>query len=210
MKLICVIGDIVRSRGIPDRPRFQARLQKTLNAVNRRRRKALVSPCTITLGDEFQAVYRSGDTLFDDFWLIRHDLYPVRIRFSLGIGELSTPVNRQRAIGMDGPAFHAARAALTELKESEAMFRVAVPNAIVPPWINLALDLVSLASGDWKKSRLAIFGRLLEDQEVKVIASAVGLTNAAVYKSIKSGGLRTMKSLLGEINAWIGSELNDK
>lgn len=208
MKLICVIGDVVRSRSVGDRPRLQAQLQRTLGGVNRKRRKLLVSPCTITLGDEFQAVYRDAGSLFNDFWTIMHDVYPVAVRFSVGIGTLSTPVNRKRAIGMDGPAFHAARAGLTELKRSRFAFRITEPDATVPPWINSSLDLISHVSGNWKKSRLSVFRGLLEEREARVIAEEVGLTSAAVYKNIKNGALRTTKSLLDEITGWVNSRRN--
>lgn len=210
MKLICVIGDVVQSRKVSERSGLQKQLQATLGRINRKRRKTLVSPCTITLGDEFQAVYRDASSLFSDFLVLLHDVYPVRVRFSVGIGELSTPVNRKHAIGMDGPAFHAARAGLSELKRPNLMFRITEAGAIAPPWINLALDLISHESGGWKASRLYVFHKLLEGQEPTAIAREIAVTNAAVYKNIKSGSLWTVKSMLHEIAEWANARCRVK
>lgn len=205
MRYLCVIGDVVQSRAVPERSRLQGQLQASLGRINRARRNVLLSPCTITLGDEFQAVYRDAGTLFNDFAVLMRDVYPVRVRFSVGIGELSTRVNRQRAIGMDGPAFHAARAGLIELKHSRSIFRITEAHAEVPPWVNLALDLISHESRSWKKTRLSVFHALLEGLEAKVTAREVELTAAAVYKNINSGALWTVKALLLEISKWVGA-----
>lgn len=203
MKHVCVIGDVVQSRGVPERSHLQAQLQRSLGRINRARRDQLVSPCTITLGDEFQAIYRDATTLFSDFALVMRDVHPVRVRFSVGIGGLSTPVNRQRAIGMDGPAFHAARAGLSELKHSRSIFRITEANGEVPPWVNLALDLISHETRGWKKTRQSVFHALLERLEVRAIAREVDLTAAAVYKNINSGALWTLQGLLQEVSRWI-------
>ena len=51
-----IIGDIIGSKALADRAGVQAKLQETLTQVNGRYEKALASDCTITLGDEFQAL----------------------------------------------------------------------------------------------------------------------------------------------------------
>jgi len=208
MRHICVIGDVVQSRGVQERSRLQAQLQSSLGRINRVRRKSLLSPCTITLGDEFQAVYRDANSLFSDFAMLMRDVYPVRVRFSVGIGELSTRVNRQRAIGMDGPAFHAARAGLSEIKASHFIFRVADAHAGIPPWVNLALDLISHESRGWKRTRLSVFHALLEGLDAKAIARENRVTSAAVYKNIKSGALWTVQAMLQEISRWVNARRN--
>ena len=62
MNVVALIADIVDSRAIPERARFQRSLKTTLAAVNKRSRRSLLSPVTLTLGDEFQAVYPALDS----------------------------------------------------------------------------------------------------------------------------------------------------
>lgn len=200
MKHICVIGDVVQSRSIRDRAGLQKQLQKSLSAMNRRRRRELASPWTITLGDEFQAVYRESGSLFSDSFGLLHDVYPIRVRFSVGIDVLTTSLNRKTAIGMDGPAFYAARAALEDLKRSHSLFRIG--GDATPRWINLVLDLISHESSSWRKNRLLVFTKLMDGSDVKAIAGDIQVTTAAVYKNIGSGALLTMRALLEEIAEW--------
>jgi hypothetical protein len=55
--VVAVIADIVESREIPDRAHFQRRLKQVLDEPNSRAVDSLLSPFTLRVGDEFQAVY---------------------------------------------------------------------------------------------------------------------------------------------------------
>jgi len=123
MKYLVVIGDVVASRDLPVRAQFQRRLKQALQALNGRR-KALASAYTLTLGDEFQAVYRDAGTAFADVFALQAELAPVQARFALAVGEIVTPINPAQAIGMDGPAFHRARALLETLKAKRRLLGV--------------------------------------------------------------------------------------
>src|SRR6266498_2562651 len=115
VQVIAVIGDLVASRNIPQRAAFQRKITRVL-AKTTEKASGLASPYTLTLGDEFQAVYRRGDSLIADVMGIMAEIHPVRARFALGVGELTTRINPAQALGMDGPVFHQARAALSNLK----------------------------------------------------------------------------------------------
>ncbi len=67
-----------------------------------------MSPFTITLGDEFQAVYGGFEAVLGDTVEIIAEVYPHRLRMALGHGPLSTDLNPTAALGMDGPCFAAA------------------------------------------------------------------------------------------------------
>src|SRR5438552_5075102 len=92
MQVIAVIGDIVASKKLAQRNVFQRRLGKALDQTSGTARH-LASPYTITLGDEFQAVYRKADRLFADAFDIMAEIHPVRIRIAFGIGGLTTRIN---------------------------------------------------------------------------------------------------------------------
>ena len=115
MQAIVVIGDIIGSSRIKGRRAFQENFSREIELLNRGRQFA--SPYTVTLGDEFQAVYRDATTLFNDLFTLIAGLLPQRIRLSIGVGHLTTKFNRHQAIGMDGPAFHVAREGIDLLRE---------------------------------------------------------------------------------------------
>lgn len=59
---LCMIGDLIDSKKISDRGRFQHRLQATIERINQAGNS--VSPWTLTLVDEFQAVYEEALPVF--------------------------------------------------------------------------------------------------------------------------------------------------
>ena len=61
--MIAVIGDIVKSKSIVNRGEVQEQLKTVLNDINQKFADHLASKFTLTLGDEFQAVFRTGDHL---------------------------------------------------------------------------------------------------------------------------------------------------
>ena len=209
MKVVCVIADIVESRAIENRRVFQRGLERMLQKLNTGC-EHLLSPYTVTLGDEFQAVYKSADCLFRDFSYIQQALYPRRARFSVGIGDLVTPINPRRAIGMDGPAFHQARDGINEIKGTSLRFHVGFQNPDQATWINPVLDLISHLETNWTRNRFHILHRLLIGRDAKTIAKELKLTPAAVYKNIHAGALNTVVRLHTEVCGAINAGVKEK
>jgi hypothetical protein len=117
---------------------------------------SILSPYTITLGDECQAVLSGPKGLFHDIITIRMGIYPHRMRFSVGMGAVATRINRTAAIGMDGEAFYNARDGLEALKKIGGTFAVSglrLPHAGL---IAESLKLVSWLSADWERNRLGV------------------------------------------------------
>ncbi len=199
MKLIALIADIVKSREIKDRDKFQKNFENQLKRINKESRN-LLSPYTLTLGDEFQAVYGKADTLFDDIWKIRMGLYPQKARFALGIGTLNTPVNPKRAIGMDGPAFHHAHAGIVELKKISHLIKIVGEGIPHLNLLNNSLYLISQSSIGWSENRFQILNRLLKGWAPKKIANDLDISTVAVYKNIKAGSLDVIIDLQREIS----------
>jgi hypothetical protein len=199
MKVIVVIADIVLSKKINDRHVFQQHLEKTVGALSAGH-PDLLSPYTVTLGDEFQAVYERAGRVFRDYFMLQKTLHPHRIRFVIGVGELTTPLNPRMSIGMDGPVFHLARQGMGELKQSGSLLRVMMAGVDEAGWINPALDLLSHTTDGWHLNRLEVLQRLLDGEDPKTIAQAMELTPAAIYKNIQAGALNTILTLCGEVS----------
>jgi len=187
---VAVIGDIVASRQIPDRWRFQEDLKRGLKALSARA-PALVSPWTITLGDEFQAVFAGAEGLMSSLWGVQRILQPQRARLSLGIGHIDTAINPDAALGMDGPAFHRARRGMLRLKDDERrLFAVHADDeapARVEDVLNLAAEVVY---GGRSGSRLELLAELLQGRSPQDIAGADASELRRIQKLRQRGGLR--------------------
>ncbi len=195
MRYIAVIADVVASRNITDRAHVQEQLVEVLSLLNGANPQ-LVSPYTVTLGDEFQAVLSGADELFYDAIAILGALHPHRVRFAYGVGDIITPLNTKQAIGMDGPAFHLARDGIEALKETGALFSVC--GSMDKVWaslVNAALAFVSHRASDWPKSRYQVLAGLHKGRSVRDLADSLDLTTQAVYKTIDRGALGPLISM---------------
>jgi hypothetical protein len=204
MKRIVLIADIVSSREIKDRDRIQKKLKVTLQGINQTSH-SMLSPMTITLGDEFQCVYSNADEIFKHIWKILYASYPEKIRFSFGIGKITTGINRSQAIGMDGPAFYEAREGLEWLKQHDYFFNITSSNdSEMVSFTRNALFLVSHNIEGWNRNRIRIMNLLTEGTQVRSIVKMLGISEQAVYKNIRSGGLEVIldltKNIAGALN----------
>jgi Mor family transcriptional regulator len=165
----------------------------------------LLSPYTITLGDEFQAVYAKADHLFSDLVSILLALYPEQVRFSIGIGTIDTPINKQQAIGMDGPAFYLARKGIEQLKASGYLFIVNGLPDKQQDIVNNSLFLVSHHLGKWKQSRLSVFQLLQQGLSVSDMTKKLKLSDKAIYKTIDQGELKIVHQLFLDVEKVINA-----
>lgn len=209
MQVIAVIGDLVASREVPRREAFQRRLAGVLAGVGRTARR-LASPYTITLGDEFQAVYRGADTLFADLAAILAEIHPVRARFAVGVGALTTRLNPRQALGMDGPVFHQARAALTALKDEGGLLRIAGPRPADWALANHALDLLSHHVAGWRANRLQVLAALLRGRTVREMEAAMPISRVAVYKNIRAAALDDIAGICHELTRALDRALREQ
>lgn len=200
--ILVLIGDLVRSRELePEQRRsVQQILEKTLSDISRQSTE-LLTPHTITLGDEFQAVYKKADDLLSDSWAVMNALHPVKVRFSFGIGTITTDLNREQAIGMDGPAFHAAREGMDELKSSGSYYQFTSKMSereMEDPaltLINESLFLISRQMESWKRTRFSILHKLEKNRSIKEIAQQLDISETAVYKNRQNGSLDIILSM---------------
>lgn len=199
-KYIVVIGDIISSRKVEKRNDLQNKLLEVFNDLNTSQvENHLVSPYTITLGDEFQAVYEKADDLFLNSISILEKAFPWKIRFSWGIGEISTPINREQSIGMDGIAFYLAREGIEKLKQQRGNYKFNVNGLQDPELENLYNNFLFIYSNlldGWHRNRYVILRSTMAGKAVKAIARELNLTETAVYKNIYDGSIREMMAVL--------------
>lgn len=211
-KSVVVIGDLESSRTLNDKQRakVQKTLKKTLESINQAN-EALLSHYTITLGDEFQAVYQKIDEFLQHSWRIMATLHPVHVRFSIGIGSISTPINKEQSIGMDGPAFYAARDGIDQLKKNGFLYQIQSDDQPANPAlfdaINASLHLISRQMRKWNQRRFSILYMLDQGMSIKNIAKQLDVSESAVYKNREEGSLDVILNLKKSLVTLINQEL---
>jgi hypothetical protein len=187
MNYIALIGDIRQSKGLAERQQIQQRLRETCDELNQRSDElGLVSPFTITLGDEFQALFGHAAGLWRCIFRIESLLRPVRLRYGVGVGAIDTEINRASAIGMDGPAFHRAREAVDSLRQDGGSYRAGAGRGA-------AAGTPCARPGLAPSRRLARQSRGYSASAAQIgvaqMAGALDISEQAVYKNIRKGRL---------------------
>jgi hypothetical protein len=152
---VAFIADIIASRALTARARatLQGDVRATARDFNTRYRKQLAARFAVTLGDELQGLFTSAAPV----WEASHEL---RLRFptvewvvACGRGALTTPLGPGvTAPELDGPCFHAARAALEGAKQSGLVLAL---EGFAPPITACAAYYSALYRG-WTKRQRAV------------------------------------------------------
>ncbi|WP_319561158.1 SatD family protein [Marispirochaeta sp.] len=196
-KVFALIADIVDSRSMENRSVLQRHLKNTLMTLSESSPDSYLSPLTLTLGDEFQAVYADFSVVLTDMLDILALLAPYKLRIAVAYGALSTDINPRAALEMDGPAFNLARDCMETLKKQHTTsIRLEGLAADRLALINTCLTLAGNALSDWKPATFRIACGLKEGNSVQEIAEKLGVTPRAVNKNIATNHIRDILTSL--------------
>lgn len=202
---VAVIGDIVCSRTLRDRGEVQQKLWGVLQAVNERYEEDIASDFMITLGDEFQGLLKRGAITMDIVEEIEDRMYPVSIRFAIGVGEITTDIDRRLPLGADGPAYHNARRVMNELKSAEKkpkspgaykMMASQGDNGGTDLLLNSILMLCSVIKRDWSPRQREIISAYRACGDQSRAADSLGITQSSVHKGLTNANYYSYQSAL--------------
>lgn len=201
MEYIAIIGDIVDSKKIEYRGNVQEKLFDTLNQINEIYQREISARFVITLGDEFQGLLYGSGHLLDIVKYIQQEMYPVKIRFGIGIGEISTVVFHNAAIGADGPAYYAARAMIEDLRKQERKMKKQAPDIQISAYyhknleiaqINMILAMIKIIENGWSdKQRYTIWDMERHGGSQEACAMRMGATQSTVARRLADGNYIT-------------------
>lgn len=183
-----VMGDLVSSERSPSVPDLHRVFNEVIDQVNEDDQRKLVSPLTITLGDEFQGICAN---LSDGLALLRKLragmlLKLLECRFVLGVISLETPINNDRAWNMMGPGLAASRKRLADKRDGNA-YRFVLPDQ---PTVQILMDGVGAAvtdiESDWTDRQRQVI-LLSERKAVGDLVTQLGMSTATYYKIRRAG-----------------------
>ena len=206
---IAIIGDIKNSKKIINRKEVQDKLKKALDEVNTQYSSDISSNFTITLGDEFQGLLNKGENVMNIILKLEKVMYPVIIRFGIGIGEITTDINREISIGADGSAYYKARDAINYLKEVEKKRKAVVSdyrieidwkNKIGTDLLNTVLSLATAIKYSWTDRERMVIWDMIENRDSQTnTAMRLNISQPAVQKFLSGGKYYSYQSALDTI-----------
>jgi hypothetical protein len=188
-----VIGDVVGSRRASDRPALHRRVATGLRQVA----DGAIDPPSFTVGDEFQGSYPTLGAAIDAALTVRLLLVPeIDVRFGIGWGAVIV-LDAEAGI-QDGPAWWAARDAITHTAEAQRQpgftlvrttFRADDDTRTDVAAVNAALICRDQLLGSLDERSLRIVRGLLTGRTKKELAAAEGISASAVSQRASRDGL---------------------
>lgn len=191
------MADVVGSSRQPGQA-LASQLQQLVAALNTQFAADVLSPLTVTLGDEFQGVVASKAAgmrmlLAADAWLLAHRA-AFKLRYVLWLGTIDTPINTTIAHGMLGEGLTEARQRLQALKdEKDKRFYVGhrQPDTV----LNELLFLHHSITSQWKPKDYPLITALLQTGDYKAAARQLGKDSSLVWRRQKSLQLPQLKAV---------------
>lgn len=126
-----LMGDVIGSSDYNAR-QLRQEFMGLVSSCNEQLDYGIISPYTVTLGDEFQGVATSLRTTIEAIFHMEESVLggglPFKIRYAAVHGEIDTPVNRQKAHTMMGDGLTQAREILTDKRRGKPRFRFNLSN----------------------------------------------------------------------------------
>lgn len=184
------MADIVSS-GSLDPTRAMASFKKLVQTTNKKHKSELLSPLTITLGDEFQGIVCDLSAALSVMVSLEEEIISLnpgfRLRYSLNYGEIGTPINPKIAHEMLGEGLTAARKKLNELKNSKSRFSIALVNKKKTQIFENAFTIYQQIVDRWKpENDYEIAAELIESRDYKIVAKKLGRNRSLIWKRQKN------------------------
>ncbi|HTH56465.1 MAG TPA: SatD family protein [Cyclobacteriaceae bacterium] len=179
------MADIVESSKM-QADQLMTDFKKVVESTNEKHKKSILSPLTITLGDEFQGVITGTEAALQIIFNLEEELLkltvPFKMRYVLVEGRIDTPLNKKNAHGMLGPGLTEARSILTSMKSGKNRFAVKLKDTRTSEKIMLALHVLQGISDQWTPPQKKIAHSFLQLGDYKKVASKLKKDASAIWR----------------------------
>jgi SatD family (SatD) len=196
---IILMADIIDSSNFDQRQLMQD-FTGVVNDININNKEKLLSPLTITLGDEFQGVITGLKEAIAIIFKIEETIINAgktfKLRYIVVEGAIETPINKEIAYGMMGDGLTRGRKYIENLKKSEYRFYFNLKdNEKQTALNNLFIALQSIID-DWNPERdYYLVSSFLIYKDYKLVASALNKERSLMWKRHKSLKVDTYDAL---------------
>jgi hypothetical protein len=197
------MADIIASRAA-DQGLLAREFKEIVAETNKEHRASILSPLTITLGDEFQAVFGQLDHALDIVIQLEEKIilkgFEFQMRYVVVEGPIETPINRKIAYGMMGEGLTRARETLNNLKKDSDHFRIDISDKGLEKAISDALFIFNGIKSEWDLARDGdIIREFFTDSDYKTVADRLKKDRSQMWrkeKSLRFSQYRASKDLI--------------
>lgn len=166
-------------------------LNHITDLINDKFKSEILSPLTITLGDEFQGIAKglnqSMKILFEIEELIIKHSYNFKLRYVLHYGLIESPINRENAHKMYGEGLTRSREVISSKKKTKERFQVLIDNSNLETILNNQLFVIQALIDNWKNKDFKFVIKFLETGDYRSLMEIKGYSNrSGAWKKVKS------------------------
>jgi SatD family (SatD) len=186
---IILMGDIIQSN-LHNQSLLMLDFQEVVHTINVKYQDKILSPLTITLGDEFQGVVADTKTVIniiidiEELILIAHK--SLKIRYICHEGIIETPINSAIAYGMLGAGLTNARKQLEAMKKGRMRFLFSLKNNNINTIFNNAFIIYAAIINHWKIDDLPIVALFLKGLNYDEVAKSLNKNRSLIWKREKN------------------------
>ncbi len=182
------MGDIIRSSGY-EASQVLREFLGLVASCNKTLEGGLLSPYTVTLGDEFQGVASSLRTVIESIFYmeetaLREGLL-FKIRYVAVLGQIDTPLNRLKAHAMMGAGLTKARNILTNRGRDERRFRFDLEDTYLTDQLNRLFVVVDGLTERWDVGDALLILDMLRNANNAAVGSLHGKNRSQIWKRRK-------------------------
>jgi len=193
---IGIVGDIVGSSSYDDDAQYkiQKKFLAIMDEINSEYENDISAVFWVTLGDEFQGLLHSGSYVVEIIEKIEREMYPVLIRFGIGVGKITTEIFREYPLKANGSAYKNARKYIEKLKLIEKKNKVSKSTYIafeidnheeISAIINAVYSLVACIKSKWtQRQREIVYTCEKNGGTQNDVAKRLGINQSNVNKAL--------------------------
>lgn len=204
MNKLILMADIIDSRKY-DSQELITNFKELVTELNTTFKRSVLSPLTITLGDEFQGVVVNYQVaiqlmIFSEEYLIRNKK-KFKMRYVLYEGRIDTKINTEKAYEMLGEGLIKAREELIANKKNGERFHIVLKNTERSNYFNKTFCLFQFFIDNWKIKDSETVTGFLDGLNYRDLADKMGKNKSTLWRREKSLSMkeyRLTKQLLLE------------
>lgn len=195
-----LLGDVIASRKIEERDAFQRRLGDLCERINATYPEEVYAPFRVLKGiDEIGGALTDISNLYNIIIMISEHLLPEVMRCAMVFDYVDTALESRDLSMMDGPAFHRAAQAVSDLKRRGMLFSLVAADEILDRALQGEINLLLLLRGGRSARERQIINEyeLLGNQAE--VAKRVGTSQQYVSLVLTRSRWRMLKGLEEEL-----------
>lgn len=190
MKHYILMADIINSGKKEQKPLMED-FKNLIEEVNEIYKSDILSPLTITLGDEFQGVIKNLAASIQIILTLEensiHKKLNFKLRYVLNQGEIETPVNEKIAYQMLGSGLTEARLKLNDSKYKKFRFNIVIDNQLQRSILNDAFKIFENIVDKWSlENDYKLASNFIQFKDYKIVSEKMNKTRSLIWKREKT------------------------